>query len=308
MTLCVKDADAHISHSDADIDVPNIIRKLFPHASSSPFVDMLLLQRKIQATIKPTGYRWTPDIIRLCLTLHTRSPQGYEDLRSSDILKLPTPKHLALYKNAVNTDAGIHPDLIAWMFSSARDNKLSVEGWHGGIVLDEMKIQEDLQMIRSGSDLKMVGFVDMGQEADLVQVMKRGTREKQLADHVLQMQFIGSSGFRFFCGYLPTRSAASATDIHINFWNAVDIIESYGFSIDYVGMDGGESNRQFLNLNFPNATARKLKFVAKSPVNRSKNVIFIMDYSHVAKKLRNNLYASGTKGTRHLILPTGQSI
>ena len=50
-------------------------------------------------------------------------------------------------------------------------------------------------------------------------------------------------GFRFVCGFLPTRAAASSTD------------KSFDFHVKYVGMDGGETNRQFMNLNFPGGAA-----------------------------------------------------
>ena len=306
----VPEVQSHVPpevHSDASRDISGNLTKIFPHASPE-FVELLLLQHNIQETAKPTGYRWTSEIISLCLTIFTRSPQAYNDLRNSGMLILPTPNHLSLYKNAVNTDSGINPALIQWMYKSAIDNKLPSHGWHGGLVIDEMKIQEDLQMVRSSKDLKMVGFVDMGQEANLLQQLKSGTSDKQLADHVFQIQFIGATGFRFFCGYLPTRSTASATDIHINLWNAVELIESHGFVIDYVGMDGGETNRQFISLNFPRETARAMRFVAKSPLDRSRKMILIMDFSHVVKKIRNNMFSSGPHGTRYLMLPTGKAI
>jgi hypothetical protein len=41
-----------------------------------------------------------------------------------------------------------------------------------------MKIQEDLQLIRCGDQSKLVGFVDLGNEANDVRSLKSGTEDK----------------------------------------------------------------------------------------------------------------------------------
>jgi hypothetical protein len=235
-------------------DFEDIMRTLIPNASDE-FIQLVQLQRKILATPDPRGYRWSRDMIRLCLTLYTRSPQAYKDLQASNILKMPSGKQLSLYKNSVPQNAGIQMAAFTWLYKEANRLQISPEGRTGGLIFDEMKIQEDLQLIRCGDQSKLVGFVDLGNEANDVRSLKSGTEDKELADHVLQLQFVGMTGLRFPLCHFPTRCAASATYLHIAFWNGVDVLESYGFRIMYTNMDGAESNRQFLKINFQNRNA-----------------------------------------------------
>lgn len=52
-----------------------------------------------------------------------------------------------------------------------------------------MSIDEDLQTVRDGQNLKLIGFVDMGDEASCLSTIKNKSDEKQLANHMLLMQF-----------------------------------------------------------------------------------------------------------------------
>jgi hypothetical protein len=46
------------------------------------------------------------------------------------------------------------------MHTEAKRLKIPTEGWTGGIVIDEMSIQEDLQICKSGDGIEIVGLVD----------------------------------------------------------------------------------------------------------------------------------------------------
>ena len=71
-------------------------------------------------------------------------------------------------------------------------------------------------------------------------------------------------------------------------------------------MDGAQSNRSFMHICLGN---KPTSFIAKSPCISS-DVIFLMDFSHVMKKLRNNILKSGIlpKSTRLLTLPSSYTI
>lgn len=49
-----------------------------------------------------------------------------------------------------------------------------------GICMDEMSIQEDLCMVRTGGEVKLVGFVDMGSVADHLNFLCIGKWERAL--------------------------------------------------------------------------------------------------------------------------------
>lgn len=75
-----------------------------------------------------------------------RSPQAYKDLQDSNILKLPSGRLLRYYKNSVSQPPGLNKDNLRWMYSEAKRQNIPPSGWHGGIVIDEMQVQDDLQV------------------------------------------------------------------------------------------------------------------------------------------------------------------
>jgi hypothetical protein len=79
---------------------------------------------------------------------------------------------------------------MKWMADSAKEYK-SDDGMCGCIAIDEMSIQEDLCMILNNGEVKLIGFVDMGVEADYLEQMCTGRSEKKLAAHVLQFLYLG---------------------------------------------------------------------------------------------------------------------
>jgi hypothetical protein len=106
---------------------------------------------------KSTGRRWNKEIIRLCLTLWCRSPRGYVDVRSSGFVVLPSTRILQYYKNAVNQTSGFNKDMFHWMLNEAKNRNLSPEGYEGGLLIDEMIIQQDIQFSKKGGTLKLIG-------------------------------------------------------------------------------------------------------------------------------------------------------
>lgn len=64
---------------DDDHDMHAILNKVLPNAT--PQCKSLLLSQKTALDAKgPTGVRWSKEVIKLCLTLYTRSPGDYRDL------------------------------------------------------------------------------------------------------------------------------------------------------------------------------------------------------------------------------------
>ncbi|XP_021377299.1 uncharacterized protein LOC110465666 [Mizuhopecten yessoensis] len=57
-----------------------------------------------------------------------------------------TERLLQRYKNEVNQEPGTNKDIIYWMKNEATYQNLSPDGYEGGLIIDEMSLQEDLQM------------------------------------------------------------------------------------------------------------------------------------------------------------------
>ena len=57
--------------------------------------------------------------------------------------------------------------------------------------MDEITIGEDLQAVRSGSYMRLIGFVDQGDESENLHKITKQSGDRELANHVLLMQFVG---------------------------------------------------------------------------------------------------------------------
>ena len=74
---------------------------------------------------------------------------------------------------------------------------LSGSAFVGGISIEEMSIKEDLCMVTTSGEVKLVGFVDMGSVTDHLSILYPEKRKRVLATHVLSFLYRGLDGFRF---------------------------------------------------------------------------------------------------------------
>ena len=95
---------------------------------------------------KGTGVKYHPKIIRFCLLLAAKSAPAYDELRSSNIITLPTRRRSRGYKNAVKHGADFNLQVInelvkiaSWLKDCQREN----------LVYDKYSRQ-------------LVGYVDLG--------------------------------------------------------------------------------------------------------------------------------------------------
>lgn len=242
----------------------------------------------------PLGRRWNPEVIRLCLSIYSRSPRTYEDLRNSGYVCLPSSKLIRMYKNQVSQIPGIQKECLSWMANEAQRLNLSPDGYEGGLMIDEMSIQEDLFLKKKGNGFELVGFVDISDESVLMNKLLTGGNERKLAHHVLQLVFLGNSGFRFPFAHFPV-TTTSAPELFLIFWKAIKMLNIYGFTVRYVSLDGAQSNRDFMKMLLLEQKTDTLKtmLLANLYDPLKPKIAIIMDFSHVIKKIRNNLSKSG---------------
>ena len=180
-------------------DMEAIIEVILPNASPQ-MKELIVEQRRQLSANGHCGHRWSKELITKCLSLWIRSPQGYQDLLDTGMVILPSRSTLELYKNDVEQGSGFHDKVFHWMLCEARRRNLPANGFHGGIVMDEMTIGEDLQAVRSGNYMRLIGFVDQGDESENLHKITKQSGDRELANHVLLMQFVGFTGFRFPIG------------------------------------------------------------------------------------------------------------
>ena len=72
--------------------------------------------------------RWSPAVIRYCLSIWVRSRRAYQSMLDSGVLKLPSGATLHRYKHRLPHISGLHTDLLRWMKSCADKSKVPPEG------------------------------------------------------------------------------------------------------------------------------------------------------------------------------------
>ena len=77
----------------------------------TPFMKLFWEQQQ-KSFGKGTTVRYHPMIIRFCLSLASKSASSYDELRSSNVLTLPSRRTLRDYKNAIKPEAGFNPAVI----------------------------------------------------------------------------------------------------------------------------------------------------------------------------------------------------
>ena len=275
-----------------DEDLCNNLKYIFPGASPE-MKGFLESQRQALQASGLKQRRWDKSMIKTCLSLWCRSPNSYKELKENNIFVLPSGNLLQRYKNAIPQNVGIQPETLRWMANTAKKQGIPRSGYYGGLVHDETKIQEDLVLNTKGKDDKLIGWIHTGNEAQMLLVLKEKTVQQTIATQVLQVSFLGYSGFRFPLAHYPT-GGVTASELYLIIWDIISNLQSWGFIVDFILQDGGEQNREFMKLHFGNEFDAQSKcYMSENLVNPLRRVGQSQDFSHNIKKLRNACLSSG---------------
>lgn len=171
------------------------------------------------------------------------------------------------------------------MRKTAEKANLPDARYYGGLLHDEAKIQQDLIINCKGKTNQLNGWVDTGDECQNLKIIKDNQIQKKLAIDVLQITFLGHTGFRFPIVHY-TIVGVKASEHYVIIWNVISGLQSWGFKVDFVMQDGGQQNREFTRLHFKDEH-KVHKFQTESFVSPAEKVGFCQDFSHNMKKLRN---------------------
>ena len=102
--------------SDMDADFSNIFENNFD--SLSPFVKMFWKEQKRHFQ-SPSGRRYHPMLIRFALSIATKSPAVYEEMRNSGVLNLPSMRILRDYHNFIQPKSSFNPAVVLVVLSDS---------------------------------------------------------------------------------------------------------------------------------------------------------------------------------------------
>ena len=185
-----------LDESDHD-DLTKILESILAEGAPPNFKVLLESQLKnCKKGIYVHQRKWDPKIISVCLSVYLSSPKAYDEWKSSGMLVLPSKRLLQFYKNTVRQTPGFNQENLTWMTKEATAQNISDFGRHGGLVIDEMTIQDDLVIERRGDTWHLVGVLEMGETNNNIEILCKQTKKVQLATHALQFVFHGLTGFR----------------------------------------------------------------------------------------------------------------
>ena len=104
------------------------------------------------------GRRYHPQVIRFALSIHSKCPSAYRELRDSGARILPSERVLRDYKNYFKPKAGINKENVETL--RAKTSSFTPVQRLVAVVMGEMKIQSNLVFDKVSGDL--IGFIDLG--------------------------------------------------------------------------------------------------------------------------------------------------
>ena len=104
MTRMKINAEIVLEENDHE-EMSAILEKVFADAKPEMKV---LLKSQLDALKSPLhGRRWPREVISTALSLWLRSPGGYDELKASDMIILPSGRQLQRYKNTIFQTPGL---------------------------------------------------------------------------------------------------------------------------------------------------------------------------------------------------------
>ena len=230
------------------------------------------------------------------LSMWVRSASSYQILQDSKMLILPSGQ-LRRYKNVVQQTPWMIEEVFEWMYHAAKGANIPPHGWSGGLHHDETKVQKDIVFQMLNGTPTLVGWVDVGAEEMHLKSIRERKVQQTIAIRVLQLSFLGYTGFRFPLCNFPT-NGIKASELSIVVWNAIAKLGDWGFQVDYIMQmvekkTGNSQNSILIKVQSP--------FVTLAQAWLTKPEQFIM-YRIFRTMWRNNILSSGDnpKSTRKL--------
>ena len=261
----------------------DLIEIIGKEGKTTPFMDLFWQQQKKMFSRSPRGVRFHPAIIRFALSLCIKSPSAYEELQKSGVIRLPSQRTLASYKNYIRPQPGFSRQVLDELIRATKD----FSGFKRFIAMlfDEMKVKSNLVFDKHNGD--MIGFLDLG---DLEINLATLEQEDDLATHILVFFLRGLAiNLKFSLAYFSTNTANCEQLFHL-FWEAVDLLENMcKLKLISATSDGASSNRNFFKMCAAMDTANTMDIGYKTiNIYAPERYIYLFsDAPHLIKTARN---------------------
>lgn len=224
------------------------------------------------------GMRYSKEWILECLIMRMKGPKLYEDMRRQKVLVLPSKVTLQKYLRSYRTGFGFNAKVMSMLKQKA--SSMDAFKRHGGLIVDEMKLSENLSVSSSGH---IQGFVDMGQ-------FTPSSDKHKVADHGMVIMFVPFTGeWTQILASFATQGNMKGNLLSKVMLEAVILAEKAGLFVDFITSDGATWNRNMWSTMGIYATASSTKCKVQHPVDNKRSLHFISDFPHLVKCIRNGL-------------------
>ena len=173
-------------------------------------------------------------MIKCCLYLRHQSSKGYETLRESGCVQLPSQRTLRDYTHCVKSGARLSAEVDYQLILAV--NLASCPEWQklAIVLLDEMYIREDLVYEKHRGT--MIGFANLGDVSNHLLTFEHSVEQSEAAEAVLaksMMTFMVRGLFtllRFPYAQFPCAEVTGDLLFH-PFWKAIYRLERIGLKV-----------------------------------------------------------------------------
>ena len=246
-------------------------------------------QRKASSLTDSHSMKWHPLVVKWCLYLRHISSKGYEMLRESGCIKLPSQRTLRDYTHYVNASIGFSAEVDQHLIDVANLSK--DRNKYVVLVIDEMHIKEEL--VYDKHEGSLIGFANLGktnnQLLELEAALSQDNPRRPLASTMLVLmvrglfQKLNYPYAQFACANL------SGDQLFDPIWQAVSRLERLGFSVLALTCDGASPNRRFWKLH---GKGSEMTYKVRNPYATDRDLFFISDPPHLLKTIRNCFFSS----------------
>ena len=199
----------------------------------------------------PRQVRWHPLIIRWCLNLKLMSSAAYHATRTAGFIKLPSERTLRDYTHYFRHRSGYQLELNEQLQKEAKLKDLPENRRYCSLVLDEMKIKENL--VYDKFDGEIVGFTSLGDINDQLQRLERdcqsGAHQPEIVKHVLVIMIRGILfKLNFHLAHFAT-GALTAEQIFPIVWEGIRLVETFDLKVMCITADGASPNRKIFKMH-----------------------------------------------------------
>lgn len=209
------------------------------------------------------GMRYSKEWILECLIMRMKGPKLYEDMRRQKVLVLPSKVTLQKYLRSYRTGFGFNAKVMSMLKQKA--SSMDAFKRHGGLIVDEIKLSENLSVSSSGH---IQGFVDMGQ-------FTPSSDKHKVADHGMVIMFVPFTGeWTQILASFATQGNMKGNLLSKVMLEAVILAEKAGLFVDFITSDGATWNRNMWSTMGIYATASSTNCKVQHPVDNKRSFHF----------------------------------